>query len=74
MPAATCLLILAGCAHQTPTAARKLPVWGASTWSPLSGCEAFPRLTFDRLADTLPTIAGVKAYNAKRDAVCGVGK
>lgn len=38
------------------------------------GCLEFNRLTFSRLHDTLETIAGIKAYNAARDKVCGVGK
>lgn len=42
--------------------------------APDTGCIEFPRLTFDRLNDTLPTIAGIKAYDARRDAVCGAGK
>jgi hypothetical protein len=56
------LLILPACAHQTPTAAID------------NGCGEFQRITFDRLADTMPTIVEIKAYDAERDAVCGVGK
>lgn len=56
------LPILADCASQAP-----IPATDA-------GCIEFPRLSFDRLADTLPTIAAVKAYDARRDAVCGPGK
>jgi hypothetical protein len=37
-------------------------------------CSEFPRLTFDRVSDTLPTIAEIKAYDAGRDKLCGVGK
>jgi hypothetical protein len=57
------LLILQACASQAPIPATSD-----------AGCIEFPRLTFDRLADTLPTIAQIKAYNARRDAVCGPGK
>lgn len=39
-----------------------------------TGCLAFSRATFDRLNDTLPTITWVKDYDARRDAICGVGK
>lgn len=39
-----------------------------------AGCVVFPRLTFDRLKDTDATIAQVKAYDARRDAVCGTGQ
>ena len=63
-------LSLAGCAHQTPTLATK-PV-AAPAYN--AGCLEFPRLSYDRLFDTAPTIEQVKQYNAARDAVCGVGK
>lgn len=49
------------CALPTPTVAT-------------DACVAFKRLTFDRLNDTLPTIAGIKSYDDARDAVCGVGR
>lgn len=55
-------VILPACAHQNPT-----PVTDGA-------CVVFPRLTFDRLEDTLDTIVQVKAYDARRDAVCGAGK
>lgn len=62
------------CAGLTPTAE---PKWGSTSFAPAQtdvGCSAFPRLSFDRLYDTLPTIAGIKGYDDKRDAVCGKGK
>ena len=55
------LSLTAACAHLTPTAAT-------------SACTAFPRITFDRLNDTLETIRQVKSYDAGRDAICGKGK
>lgn len=55
------LCLLAACEHLTPT-----PV--------TSACTAFPRISFDRLNDTEPTIKQVKAYDAGRDALCGKGK
>lgn len=39
-----------------------------------AGCVTFPRLTFDRLKDTAETIEQVKAYDARRDAICGKGE
>lgn len=65
---------LAACAHRTPTAALDAPRWGQTTFTANAGCAAFPRLSYDRLADTLPTIAGIKGYDDRRDALCGVGK
>lgn len=59
------LLTLAACASQTPT-----PV----TSPAVAACAAFSRITFDRLNDTAPTITQIKAYDAARDALCGVGK
>lgn len=56
------LLTLPACGHLTPTAAID------------NGCGEFQRMTFDRLSDTVPTIVEIKAYDAERDAVCGVGK
>jgi len=48
---------------------------GIRTQTPVtSACTAFPRISFDRLNDTLDTIRQVKAYDAARNAVCGVGK
>lgn len=62
------LAILAACATPAPTVAIK-------TAPPIDlACSEFPRMTFDRLADTLPTIAEIKSYNAGRDTLCGVGK
>jgi len=55
------LSLTASCEHLTPT-----PV--------TSACTAFPRISFDRLNDTLDTIRQVKAYDAGRDAICGKGK
>jgi hypothetical protein len=47
----------------------------AGTSAPANiGCLEFDRLTFSRLHDTEPTIAGIKAYDVARDRVCGVGK
>lgn len=61
-------LTLQACAQQaTPTPA-------ISVAAPDTACTSFQRLTFDRLNDTLPTIAGIKAYDAARDAICGAGK
>jgi hypothetical protein len=37
-------------------------------------CSEFPRGTYDRLLDTIPTIKWMKAYNAGRDRLCGPGK
>ena len=61
-PLAACLLMTGACASRTPT----LVING--------GCVEFDRLTFDRLKDTDDTIAQVKKYDARRDAVCGEGK
>lgn len=63
--------ILASCAPLTPTPATSV---AAASAEADAGCTAFQRLTFDRLNDTLPTIAGIKAYDAARDAICGMGK
>lgn len=54
------VLLLLGC--QTQTAVTD------------AACVEFPRMTFDRLNDTVPTIDQVKSYDARRDALCGVGK
>lgn len=56
------LPILAACATPAPTVATS------------SGCIDFARLTYDRLNDTLPTIAQVKTYDDQRDKLCGAGK
>jgi len=65
------LVILAACAHRTPTAATE----PASAPAPrASACSAFARISFSRLHDTAETIRQVKAYDAARDALCGVGK
>lgn len=61
-------LIPTACARQTPIPATD---GGAAV---NIGCLEFSRLTFSRLHDTEPTIAGIKAYDAARDKVCGVGK
>lgn len=64
------LLIPAACASPTP-----IPAPSAVTAAGANvGCVEFTRGTFDRLNDTLPTIAWVKSYNAGRDAICGQGK
>jgi hypothetical protein len=60
-------LTLQACA--TPT-----PILVTSTPPVDLACQEFPRITFDRKLDTLPTIAQIKAYNAGRDKLCGVGK
>jgi len=54
--------ILIGCATVRPTVATKP-----------AACTAFPRLTYSRLHDTDETIIQIKAYNARRDALCGPG-
>jgi hypothetical protein len=60
-------LTLQACATPTP-----IPVTSAP---PVDlACSEFPRLSFDRLNDTLQTIAQIKAYDAGRDKLCGVGK
>lgn len=64
------LLIPAGCAPLTRIAAPSAVTAAGDN----VGCVEFTRGTFDRLNDTLPTIAWVKSYNAGRDATCGVGK
>lgn len=64
---------LLACAHQAPTAAIDPPAAAAGPGLG-PGCLAFDRLTFDRLGDTLPTIAGIKAYDAARDRICGAGR
>ena len=66
-PLLLCLSMTAACARQTPTVV-------TSVAAPADGCVAFKRLTFSRLHDTDETIAGVKQYDARRDAVCGAGK
>ena len=57
--------ILTACAAQTLIAGTSPKV--------NAGCLEFPRMTYDRLNDTLPTIAQIKAYDAARDAICGKG-
>ena len=59
---AACLLTTAACASRTQIAVTN------------GGCLVFDRLTFDRLHDTDETIAQVKQYDARRDAICGQGK
>lgn len=60
-------LILQACALQTP-----IPVTEAARVD--LACSEFQRMTFDRINDTLPTIAQIKAYDAGRDKLCGAGK
>lgn len=59
--------ILTACAPQTQTPETKVTVTD-------TGCTAFARITFSRLHDTDDTIRQVKAYDAARDAICGIGK
>ena len=67
LPVLLLLPILVVCATPAPIAVTKAqPVDLA--------CGEFPRLTFDRLHDTLPTIAEIKSYDAGRDKLCGAGK
>lgn len=61
-------LLLTACATPQPFAP---PIPTAET---NTACIAFSRMTFDRLNDTLPTIAQIKAYDAARDSLCGNGK
>lgn len=69
------LATLAGCATPALTAATDTKAAAVATVvSTDTGCTAFARMTFDRLADTAPTIQQIKAYDAARDKVCGVGK
>lgn len=64
-------MILAACVHPTPIVATRTPAPVTAMTDTLC---ALPRLTFDRLHDTLPTIAGIKDQDARRNAVCGIGK
>jgi len=69
------LAILTACAHQIPTAATSPTSVAPSAPAPSQlACAAFPRISFSRLHDTAETIRQVKAYDAARDALCGVGK
>ena len=43
-----------------------IPVHQANTVA----CKAFKPIAYDRLLDTLPTIAQVKQHNAAYDALC----
>lgn len=61
------LLTLTACATPTPTPVTSAPPVDLA-------CSEFPRMTFDRLKDTDATIAEIKAYDAGRDKLCGVGK
>ena len=63
---------LTACAAQTPTPGTEAVA--PAKPEPATGCAAFARITFDRLKDTDETIRQVKAYDAARDAICGVGK
>lgn len=63
------LAILTACAHRAPTAATE-----PATPPSAVACTAFARISFSRLHDTAETIRQVKAYDAARDALCGVGK
>lgn len=56
------LPILQACATPVPTVATS------------SGCLDFARGSYDRLHDTLPTLAWFQTYNDQRDKLCGVGK
>lgn len=73
------LLTLSGCASPTPTAVTDangdvdLDSTGHVIGLP-NACREFPRLTFDRLKDTLPTIGEIRSYDAGRDKLCGIGK
>lgn len=60
-------MILAACAHPTPTAAIDQ---AAADPPPAAVCAAFKTITYDRLNDTLATIQQVKANNARRAALC----
>lgn len=55
--------ILAACATRTPIAAPSAPP--ANT-----ACTAFGPIVYDRLADTLQTIANIKVHNVAWDAIC----
>ncbi len=69
------LLLINACATQAPIAGTS-PVWGKTAFvaAPTDVVCSLPRLTFDRLKDTLPTIAEIRDQNAKRDKLCGAGK
>lgn len=61
-------LMLAGCATEVPIA-------GISPEKALpTACTDFARITYSRLMDTEDTLIQLKAYDAARDAICGVGK
>jgi hypothetical protein len=60
------LATLGACATPTP-----IPV---TEGAPVDPCKVFARISFDRLSDTVVTIEQVKAYDAARDSLCGVGK
>lgn len=64
------LLILAACGTLRPTVATRP---GPALPTP-SACVAFPRLSYDRLKDTVPTIGEIKSYDAARDVLCGAGR
>jgi hypothetical protein len=71
-PRTLCFLLLSAtlgaCASPPPIRVTEAP-------PPASlACGQFPRPTFDRLHDTLPTIAVIKAIDAWRDQTCGAGK
>lgn len=60
------LLTLTSCASHPPTV--------ATSPAPAMACAAFPRISYSRLHDTDETLRQVKAYDAARDALCGIGK
>jgi len=60
-------VILAACAHPTPTAAIDR---AAANPPPAAVCAVFQTITYDRLNDTLATILQVKDSNARRAALC----
>lgn len=80
LPMLALLLTLPACGHLTPTAAispvatAAPPAAAPQAPSLNPGCTEFDRITFDRLLDTLPTVTEIKAYDAARDRICGVGK
>jgi hypothetical protein len=61
------LVILAACAHPTPTAAIDQ---AATNPPPTAVCAVFKTISYDRLNDTLATIQQVKDSNARRSALC----
>ena len=62
-------VILAACAHPTPTAEIDQAV---ASPPPAAVCAVFKTISYDRLNDTLATIQQVKNSNARRAALCAV--